>query len=251
MEGLDTLRLQKYMAYCGVGSRRKCEELIKQGCVTVNGIKVTEMGLLIDPDKDKVVLNGKQVLKMEKEKHYIIFYKPQGIITSVKDPYGRKTVMDYMNWQGSRIYPVGRLDYDTEGLLLLTNDGDLALKMTHPKYEVEKEYYCIVKGVPNERKIEKLKSGINIGNFITAPAKVALLEKQRELSILRLTIHEGKNRQVRRMFQAIGHPILYLRRERIGNLTLDGLKIGEWRNLTKKEIYNLKKHIREVNNDTI
>ena len=234
------MRLQKYMAYCGVGSRRKCEEMIKQGRVYLNGQLVTKMGVVIDPNKDVVTLDKKQPLTLIEEKIYILLNKPRGIITSVRDPQGRQTVLECIKWKGSRIFPVGRLDYETEGLLILTNDGEFAYSMTHPKHEVDKEYFCIVKGFPSKEAVNKLINGVDIGGFITSPAEVKFIDRQGDKSTYRLIIHEGKNRQVRRMFEKIGHPVIFLRRERIGNLTLGNLKPGSWRYLSKEEIKALK-----------
>src|SRR5690554_6646188 len=212
------MRLQKYMAYCGLGSRRKCEELIRQGRVYLNGKLVNQMGMIIDPDNDVVTLDRKHRLEMVKEKIYILLYKPRGTITTVYDPQGRKTVLEHMKWKGSRIFPVGRLDYDTEGLLILTNDGEFAFTMTHPKHEIEKEYYCVVEGFLDINAFRQFRQGVDIGGFITSPAEIKFLGRQDGKSAYRLIIHEGKNRQVRRMFKTIGHPIIFLRRERIGNL---------------------------------
>ncbi|HHU49042.1 MAG: pseudouridine synthase [Caldicoprobacterales bacterium] len=234
------MRLHKYMAYCGIGSRRKCEELIRQGRVFLNGKQVTKMGTIINPDKDVVTLDQNQHLELVEEKIYIMLNKPQGIITSVYDPQGRKTVLEHMGWKGSRIFPVGRLDFDTEGLLILTNDGEFAFTMTHPKHQVEKGYYCVVKGLPKPQAINRLKHGVDIGGFVTSPAEVEYTGKSNGNAIFRLTIHEGKNRQVRRMFEAIGHPVIYLRRERIGNLTLGELNTGLWRYLSHKEVIDFK-----------
>lgn len=228
------------MAHCGVGSRRKCEELIKQGRVFINGKQVTEMGVQVNVENDEVRLDHNKVLKLEEEKIYILLYKPRGTITSASDPRGRKTVLDHMGWKGSRIYPVGRLDYDTEGVLILSNDGEFAYEMTHPKHEVEKEYYCVVEGSPGPEAIKQLRQGVAINGFVTSPAKVTLIELQKEHSIFRMVIHEGKNRQVRRMFETVGHPVVYLRRERFGGLSLKGMQVGEWRKLTDKEVKTLK-----------
>jgi 23S rRNA pseudouridine2605 synthase len=234
------MRLQKYMAHCGVGSRRKCEDLIKQGRVFINGKQVTEMGIKVDIDKDTVSLDQNQVLKLDEEKIYIILNKPRGTITSVSDPHGRKTVLEHMGWKGSRIYPVGRLDFDTEGVLLLSNDGDFAYEMTHPKHEVEKEYYCVVEGSPDPASVNKLRQGVEINGFVTSPAKVTLIEQLEKHTVFRMVIHEGKNRQVRRMFEAIGHPVIYLRRESFGGLRIKDMSPGEWRKLTDEEIKKLK-----------
>jgi len=227
------------MAQCGVGSRRKCEELIRQGRVYVNGAKVTEMGTLVDPDKDEVTLDQKK-LRQQNNKIYILLNKPRGIITTAHDPFGRKTVLEHLNWKGDRIYPVGRLDYDTEGLLILTNDGEFAFEMMHPKHRVEKEYYCVVKGFPKPEDVSRLRNGIDIGGFVTSPAEVTFVRRNNDTSIFRIVIKEGKNRQVRRMFDAINHPVIYLRRERIGNLRLGSLRPGEWRYLSNMEINHLK-----------
>ncbi|HHT65801.1 MAG: pseudouridine synthase [Caldicoprobacterales bacterium] len=233
------MRLQKYMALCGVGSRRKSEDLIRQGRVYLNGKQVVEMGTLVDPRNDKVLLDQKQILIPVEDKIYILLNKPSGTITSVKDPQGRETVLDRIGWKGSRIYPVGRLDYETEGALILTNDGDFAFALTHPKYQVEKEYYCIVKGSPKSKAVNRLRQGVNIGDFVTSPAEIKYMGSKNGNAEFRLVIHEGKNRQVRRMFEAVGHPVLYLKRERIGSITLDKLKPGFWRYLSKEEIIEL------------
>jgi 23S rRNA pseudouridine2605 synthase len=239
------MRLQKFMAYCGVGSRRKCEEIIREGRVYLNGKKVNKMGVLVDPEKDKVTIEGVNIkpnsqLILQTEKIYILLNKPAGVITSVRDQFSRPTVLDIMNWKGSRIYPVGRLDYDTEGLLILTNDGQFAYEMTHPKYQIEKEYFCIVKGNPNPEQLGQLRKGIDIGGFVTSPAEVNYLGNQNGDAKVRIIIIEGKNRQVRRMFDAIGHPVIFLRRERLGNIQLGNLETGKWRKLTASEIKKLK-----------
>jgi 23S rRNA pseudouridine2605 synthase len=236
------MRLQKFMAHCGVGSRRKCEEIIQAGRVYLNGKKVTEMGILIDPKKDKVTLDSisGSPLKLQEEKAYILLNKPRGVITSAHDQFNRETVLDRIDWKGSRIYPVGRLDYDTEGLLILTNDGEFAFEMTHPKHQVEKEYHCVVKGTPSQEKLNQLIRGVDIGGFVTSPAKVKLYSKKENTSVIHIIIKEGKNRQVRRMFDAIGHPVVYLKRERLGNISLGSLKTGEWRRLTDSEVMKLK-----------
>jgi 23S rRNA pseudouridine2605 synthase len=232
-------RLQKYMARCGVASRRSSEKIIAQGRVTVNGKIVREMGTKIDPRLDLVRVDGK-VITPDSEGIYIKLNKPAGYITSVSDPQGRPTVLDLIGDIGSRVYPIGRLDYESEGLLLLTNDGELAYRLTHPKYEIDKQYYVIVNGDPVYDSIKKLRRGVNIDGCTTKPAKISRLGMQEENSIYRVTIHEGRNRQVRRMFEAIGHPVIYLKRERLGNIVLGDLGLGEWRYLSIKEIKSLK-----------
>jgi len=167
------MRINKYMAMCGMGSRRKCEDIIRSGNVTVNGRTVSELGQKIDPEKDKISVYGKP-LRPVTDKIYILLNKPKGVISSVRDQFGRKTVIDQIGWSGSRIFPVGRLDYDTEGLLILTNDGELAYKLTHPKHQIEKEYLCIVRGLLKEGDMKKLREGIDIGGFVTSPATVTV-----------------------------------------------------------------------------
>ena len=234
------MRLQKYMAHCGVGSRRKCEDMIKEGRVQINGKKVTEMGLQVDPDHDKVVVDSIS-LRLQEDMIYILLNKPKGTITSVSDQFNRNTVIDQIGWKGSRIYPIGRLDYNTEGLIILTNDGEMAYHMTHPKHQIEKEYMCVVSGIPDAEKIDMLRRGIDIGGFITSPAQVSYNGQEKGNAIIHIVIKEGKNRQVRRMLDAIEHPVIYLRRERIANIIMNDLKIGEWRYLTENEVDDLKK----------
>lgn len=234
------MRLQKYMAHCGVSSRRKCEDIIKEGRVKVNGKLITNMGVEINPDIDKIMLDDK-VLKLKEEKIYIILNKPRATVTTVTDQFNRKTVIDQIHWKGTRIYPVGRLDYDTEGLLILTNDGGLAYSLTHPSLQIEKEYVCLVKGFPTSNNLLKLKNGIDIGGFVTSPAKIKLLKAQNNNGLFSIIIREGKNRQIRRMFEAINHPVLYLKRIRVASLKLGNLQVGDWRYLTSEEIKLLKK----------
>ncbi len=234
------MRLHKFMAACGVGSRRYSEILIKEGRVIVNGHPVIEMGTIIDPMEDIIVVDGKPI-SLETEIVYILLYKTRGTVTTVKDPYNRKTVLDLLGPLKSRIYPVGRLDYDTEGLLILTNDGAFAAHLTHPSHAIDKEYDAVVRGQPGPSQLNRLRQGIDIGGFITSPAAVQLIERtQGGDTYLSITIHEGKNRQVRRMFEQIGHPVITLRRVRIGPITLDGLQPGAWRHLTAQEIIELK-----------
>lgn len=236
------MRLQKYMADCGVASRRKCEEYISAGRVTVNGSVVTEMGVQVE-ETDDVWFDGKPIAP-EKRRQYIMLNKPQGVVTTLSDPQGRKTVRDLITDIPERIYPVGRLDYDTEGLLLLTNDGELMQNITHPSKEVEKLYVVRVRGQLTEQALGRLESGLTLDDgHRTAPAKVTLLPDdpahmgQKNLTI---AVHEGHNRLVRRMFQAVGTQVVYLRRERIGTLNLGHLKVGTWRHLSEKEVEYLR-----------
>ncbi|MCX7884817.1 MAG: rRNA pseudouridine synthase [Caloramator sp.] len=230
-------RLQKYMARCGVASRRKCEEIIFQGRVTVNGIAVNNI-IIIDDEKDVVKVDGK-IIKPEYEKIYIMLNKPVGVITSAKDEKNRKTVLDIVKVK-ERIYPVGRLDYDTSGLLILTNDGEIAFKMTHPSKEIDKVYIAKVKGVPRNSDIERFEAGLKIDDYITSPSKLKIIKSMEKESLLEIIIHEGRNRQVRKMCEKIGHPVIKLKRIKIGELSLGDLKEGQWRKLTKREIEYIK-----------
>ncbi|AIM15487.1 MULTISPECIES: 23S rRNA pseudouridine(2605) synthase RluB [Neobacillus] len=232
-------RLQKVIARAGIASRRKAEELIKEGKVRVNGEVVTELGTKVTPS-DKVEVNG---IPIEKEEPvYFLLYKPRGVISSVSDDKGRKVVTDFFPEVKERIFPIGRLDYDTSGLLLLTNDGEFANLLMHPRNEIEKVYVAKVKGIPLREKLKKLEKGIWLDDGKTAPAKVKLLsaDRKKQTAIIEITIHEGRNRQVRRMFEAIGHEVIKLKRERYGFLTMNGLKAGEARELTPHEVKQLR-----------
>ncbi|EKN69651.1 pseudouridine synthase [Neobacillus bataviensis LMG 21833] len=232
-------RLQKVIARAGIASRRKSEELIKEGRVKVNGKVVTELGVKVSPS-DKVEVNEIQIEK--EEPVYFLLYKPRGVISSVSDDKGRKVVTDFFSHFKERIFPVGRLDYDTSGLLLLTNDGEFANLLMHPKNELDKVYVAKIKGIPLRENLRKLEKGIRLEDGKTAPAKVNLLsvDKKKQTAIVEITIHEGRNRQVRRMFEAIGNEVLKLKRERYGFLTLNGLKTGEARELTPHEVKQLR-----------
>lgn len=231
-------RLQKYIAACGVTSRRKAEELILNGHVKVNGITINELGTKVDPNKDIVTVNDKQISEIN-DYIYIKLYKPTGYVTTVKDQFDRKTVLDLINLK-DRIYPIGRLDYNTSGIILLTNDGELANKLMHPKYHIFKTYLATVKGQLNKETLVKLRSGVEIEDYKTAPAKVNLIECVNNKSIVKVSIYEGKNRQVRKMMDAVGHPVLSLKRISFGEINLEELKIGEWTYLSNNEINFLK-----------
>jgi len=232
-------RLQKIMAQAGVASRRKCEELILEGKVQVNGETVTELGTKADPAQDIITVSGKPI-KNEK-KVYVMLNKPKGVITSASDPEGRKIVSDYLKGIKERVYPIGRLDYDTEGLLLLTNDGEFANLLSHPKYHVPKTYLATVKGVPHGTELDKLRQGIMLEDGMTSPAEVEYkdVDPDNKQSVISITIHEGRNRQVRRMFEAISHPVMRLKRISYGDLLLQNLKRGLYRHLTADEINQL------------
>ena len=232
---LEEIRLQKYMADCGVASRRKCEEIIASGNVKVNGITVTELGTKVT-DADEISVNGEIVKKVSK-KLYIAMNKPVGYITSASDEFNRPTVINLIEDEiHTRVYPVGRLDYDTEGLLILTNDGDLTYKLTHPKHAVYKTYVATLNDVPHPRDIERLKKGVVVDGKKTQQPKVNWLKD----NIIEISISEGRNRQVRKMFQAIGYEVVNLKRIAIGNLVIGNIPLGRWRHLGVAEINYLK-----------
>ena len=235
------MRLQKYMAMCGVAARRKCEEIISAGRVSVNGQIITEMGTQVE-EGDEVCVDG-AVIHMEEEKRYVLYHKPAGEVTTVSDEKGRETVMDRFRDFPVRLYPVGRLDYDSEGLLLLTNDGELAQRLTHPSCEVDKVYLARVTGNPSNEAIDKLRRGVYMegDQRKTYPAEVRVVRDESLFSDIVVTIHEGRNRQVRRMFDAVGHKVLLLRRIRFGCVELGSLRRGEWRELTQEEVDALHK----------
>ena len=235
------MRLQKYMAMCGVAARRKCEEIIAAGRVSVNGQIITEMGTQVE-EGDRVELDG-VLITLEEQKRYILYHKPAGEVTTVSDDKGRETVMDRFKDFDVRLYPVGRLDYDSEGLLLLTNDGELAQRLTHPSCEVDKVYLARVTGNPSNEAIDKLRRGVFMegDERRTYPAQVRVVRDESLYSDIVVSIHEGRNRQVRRMFDAVGHKVLLLRRIRFGSLELGDLKRGEWRELTQEEVSELQK----------
>ncbi|SFJ75011.1 pseudouridine synthase [Thermoflavimicrobium dichotomicum] len=232
-------RLQKVMAQAGIASRRQSEALILNGHVRVNGQVVKTLGVKVDPLLDVIEVKGKRIT-LEKKRTFL-FYKPLRVITSMSDPQGRKVVADYFRHIPERVYPVGRLDYDTEGLLLLTNDGELANRLAHPRYEIDKCYEVTVKGKPSREALQLLRRGVRLEDGLTAPAKVRVLASDETSTRLEMIIHEGRNRQVRRMCEAVGHPVLHLIRTRLAFLTLEGLKRGQARELTAAELKRLKK----------
>lgn len=222
------------MAQCGVASRRHSEELIRSGRVRVNGKSVTEMGILVS-EKDRVEVDGKRVGK-EQKLVYIMLNKPAGYVSTVYDPQGRRTVLDLVQGVEERIFPVGRLDYDTTGLLLLTNDGDFAYRNTHPGQETTKTYIAEILGNPSKRVLDTLRNGVILDGKPTSPADVEVVEEGTKTAVLKIIIHEGRNRQVKRMCEAVGHNVLRLRRIAVGKLTLGDLKPGQWRTLTNREL---------------
>ncbi len=231
------MRINKYIALCGVASRRKAEELILAGRVTVNDEVMTELSYKVDEENDIVKVDDK-LIKEENKLVYILLNKPEGYITTVKDQFDRPSVLDLVSDIKERVYPIGRLDYETSGLLLLTNDGDLTYKLTHPKHEVDKTYVARVKGKLTKEEIERFKTGLKIEDYTTAPAKLKVIkyDEQRDSSLLEIKIHEGKNRQVRKMCKAINHPVLRLRRSAMGKIKIGDCEIGKYRYLTEDEI---------------
>ena len=231
-------RLQKYLANNGIAARRKCEEYIVQGRVKVNGKIVTELGTKINPEQDIIEFDGKKIEKVEHHV-YILLNKPIGYVTTVKDQFDRPTVLDLVKVK-EKVLPVGRLDMYTSGALILTNDGEFINKVTHPKNEVEKTYTVTVKGIISEEEVEQLKNGVKIDDYVSGKAKVKILKinEEKQISRVQITIHEGKNRQVRKMCEAIGKKVLALHRRRIGNLDVKNIKIKNKRYLTNQEVNN-------------
>ena len=227
-------RLQKYMASCGVASRRKCEEIILAGKVKVNGVLVNELGTKVNPLKDVVEYEG-TIISKEENKVYIMLNKPEGYISSVKDEKGRDTILDIVKVK-ERIYPIGRLDYDSSGLLLLTNDGEIYNKIIHPRVEIVKKYIAVVNGEVTHDDIKEFEIGIDIGGYITAPAEVKIISYDKDISTIEIGIREGKNRQIRKMCGSLDHEVLSLKRISIGEIKLGYLKRGEYRDLNKDEI---------------
>lgn len=232
------MRLQKYLASCGVASRRKSEELIGEGRIKVNDRIIKEQGFIIN--KGDIVKFDNKIVQIEDKKVYILLNKPVGYVTTVKDQFRRKKVIDLIQGIDERIYPVGRLDYDTSGLLLLTNDGDLAFKITHPSFHIDKTYMAKVKGIPNEMELNDFRNGLKIDGYVTSKSEIRILEKNKNTSLLEIKIHEGKNRQIRKMCDMINHPVMELKRIALGNIKLGKLKTGKWRNLNKNEIEYIK-----------
>ena len=227
------IRLQKWLSQAGVASRRKAEELIQTGKVAVNGTVITELGARADTTWDKVTVNG-QPCEISVNKVYIALHKPEGVVTTVSDPFNRPTVMDYIP-ADMHCYPVGRLDYDTSGLLIMTNDGAFAQHLAHPKHQVVKTYVAVVKGFPTKEALASFRSGLMIEGRRTAPCQVEVIKKEPNAK-LRIKLHEGRNRQVRKMCEAIGHPVMSLKRVEVGPVKLGALPRGQWRHLTKGEL---------------
>lgn len=234
------MRINKYIAQAGVASRRKADELIANGNVKINGLTLTEPGYDV-AEGDVVEVNGRRIGRQE-EKVYILLNKPMGYVTTVSDDKERDTVMDLVRDVDARLFPVGRLDYNTSGLLLLTNDGDLAYKLTHPKHQMPKTYRAKVAGILSAEKCAKLRAGVDIGGFVTSPAKVEIVRGLPRQTIVDITICEGKNRQVRKMFKAVGNNVQGLERIAIGEILLGRLAVGHYRKLTREELNYLKNY---------
>lgn len=241
MEDITLIRLQKYLALSGVASRRTAEKMIQEGHVRVNGVLITEMGVQVDETRDQVTVDG-ALVHPEEEKHYIAYNKPIGEVTTVSDPEGRATVMDKFRDYPVRLFPVGRLDYDSEGLLLLTNDGEVMNHLLHPSREVDKVYWVKASNQVTDEEISRLRRGVLVDGSLTSPAHVRLIRREAFDTVLLVTIHEGRNRQVRKMISAIGHQVVHLRRVGFGPVSLGDLPLGYWRPLTEAEI----KKIREI-----
>lgn len=239
-------RLQKILAEYGIASRRKAEELIREGRVTVNG-QVAQLGQKADPERDYIKVDGKLLIKPE-PKVYYAFYKPRKVITSLIDPQGRPTVKDFLKGIKFRVYPVGRLDFDSEGLILLTNDGELAYRVMHPSSEIEKTYLVKVDGLIEPETIEKLRKGVKIEGRLAVPVSVHLVRRLKANSWIKITLHEGKKRQIRKMLEKVGHPVIRLIRVAIDGVKLGQLKPGQYRPLTKEELQTLKQKAGLINN---
>ena len=236
---MEEIRLQKYLSEAGIASRRKSEELILQGKIKVNGQVVTELGTKVNPEKDEVKYKDKLV-KIENKKIYILLNKPIGYVTTAEEQFGRDKVLDLVKVK-ERIVPVGRLDMYTSGALILTNDGEFVYEVTHPKHEITKTYTVTIHGIITKQEVEQLSNGVKIDDYITKPAKVKILktDEEKNISRIEITIHEGKNRQVRKMCEAIGKKVIALHRSKIGNIGVKDLKLGQWRYLKENEVKQL------------
>lgn len=235
----EIVRLQRYIAMCGTASRRGAETMIENGRVKVNGEKVMVQGQKVEIGADRVEVDGREI-KIPHKKYYIMLNKPAGYVSTVKDQFDRPTVIDLLKEEiHTRIFPVGRLDYETEGLLLLTNDGDFTYRVTHPKFHMEKTYVATLKGGITIAGLKKLRHGVKIDDYTTSPATVEILDAAEGKTIVKIVIHEGKNRQVRKMFEAVDSTVLHLKRIQIGRVELGNLPLGRWRYLTEHEVHYL------------
>lgn len=231
----QAVRLQKFLSQCGIASRRKAEEMIKAGRITINGKVVTSMGIKIVPGKESVSCDGRKI-SLPEENIYILLNKPKGYVTTLSDPQGRPVVTSLVNDIKERVFPVGRLDLDTEGALILTNDGSLAQKIQHPRHETNKTYEALVQGHPGQSKISQLEKGVIIEDKKTAPAKITVLKHLQRQTLVKITIHEGRKRQVKKMFEFIGNPVISLKRIAYGKLFLGKLPVGKHKILNSKDL---------------
>ena len=232
----EIVRLQKYIAMSGIASRRAAEGMIDEGRVKVNGKKVTEQGTKVETGRDTVTVDNKPV-EIKDKKYYIMLNKPAGYVSTAKDQFDRPTVVDIVKEEvGTRIFPVGRLDYETEGLLLMTNDGDFTYKITHPKFQKDKTYIAVINGGIAIPDLNRLRKGVKVEDYTTSPAQVEIMDAAGGKTAIKITIHEGRNRQVRKMFEALGYTVIALKRIKIGELELGNLPVGRWRHLTSHEI---------------
>lgn len=231
-------RIQKILSKAGVASRRAAEKMIAEGRISLNGVVAIEPGTKADPGRDEIRVDGK-LISCESERIYILLHKPQGVVTTLSDPQGRPIVTDLLEGVAERVFPVGRLDYDSEGLLILTNDGDFSQRLQHPRYGIPKTYRVKVEGNPGKREIQALENGVDLSDGQFAPVEVFLEKTNRGSAWLRLTIAEGKNRVIRRAFEALGHPVCRLVRVAVGDVTLNGVREGDWRRLTPREVDRL------------
>jgi pseudouridine synthase len=234
------IRLNKFLAQAGVASRREADRMIAQGRVKVNGQAIEVLGHKIDDEKDRVDVDGRRV-EREEGLVYLMLNKPPGYLVTLKDNFQRPTIQQLLPFLGQRVFPVGRLDYDSSGLLLMTNDGELAYRLSHPRFKVPKTYLVKVKGEPAPSELARLEKGIYLDGKKTAPAKVARIRGDLKKSLFKIEIYEGRKREVKRMFQSVGHKVLQLQRISFGGLRLGSLKAGKWRFLTRKEVDSLKK----------
>lgn len=236
------MRINKYIANAGIASRRKAENLVTEGRIRVNGQVIYDLAYQVDEANDIVEFDEKKIDIASEKLVYILLNKPEGYITSSKDQFGRKDVMDLVSDIRERIYPVGRLDYETSGLLLMTNDGDLTYRITHPKHEFGKTYIASIRGIPTNEDLKSFENGLEIEDYITAKAKISVLktDPKKNYSVCRVTIHEGRNRQVRKMFNAIDHPVMNLKRVALGKININNVEVGKYRHLTEDEVNYLK-----------
>lgn len=233
------IRINRFLALCGVGSRRHADSLIAEGRVTVNGRPVDKPGLMVDSASDEVAVDGVSV-SPQKERSYIVLNKPGGVLTTATDPFGRKTVLQLLDGLATRVYPVGRLDADTEGVLLLMNDGELAHRLTHPRYGIKKVYRARVKGRFTDTDARRIREGVPLEDGAIGKAEVALIEGEDNATLIELTLTEGRKREVKQLCRAVGHPVISLKRLEFASITAAGLKLGQWRRLTESEVTRLR-----------